>query len=485
MTDTTDLGLLSHQEFVARRSQTLVKDPQAKLDQQQELTKYVSTLSPDYRQELETLAKLAEHPLPASVRVIVTIVAYGEASNLAHTLTQYLDQDLPHDRLEIIILDNHPATTAPDETSLVVQRFSEKHPSLSIIYAHKVWSEGEPATVGNARKYVFDLALLRIHDRNDPTAETILISNDADTIHLDTNYLSAIQHCFEECPEVEALVTNSPVPRSTILKPNIYAVLSLWDELDRTVAQDEPYNLIGRSSAYRASMFAAIGGYNPRGKLAGDLETGWLVADARGWDPKSVIQLTTTKQVQNPRRILQAVASRVPVNEMYFDFVTKPEIRKADNDTLLSLIPDQLDWEQFQEDADSFWQGRTTGMYRWRNERFVDDFKIAMTTIGVEYEIINDRVVLKNIDGLLENYQRDFGQSITVIHSNTRSWDQARHEQMQSFFMGVADSIIEARAQQAEILADKIRSAEAHGDQAYLESLKKKYQRLAGQAYQS
>ena len=450
MQDKINLGFLTFEEFAQRRSPTLAQDPKTKLDQRLEVGGYLSKLNKQYFSEIESLSALNTQPPSDKVRVIVTIIAYKEGSRIIKTLDNYIVQDIDPSLFEIIILDNHPQSAECDNTFEEVQDFKKTNPSISVVYVHKVWSTAEYATVGNARKYVFDIAVMRASKNFQHKNETILISNDADTISLDKNYLSSILDEFDTNQTTDALVTLSVVPLNTILKPNLYATLSLWDALDESVANGEPYNLKGSSSAFRTSTYSAVGGFNPNSKMAEDLEMGWLIADARNWNPNSVIQFKKTKHVQDPRRILMAAASRTPINEMYYDFVAKPEIRNADNDTLLSLIPDDLDWELFQEDADSFWQGRTTGMYKWRGERFVSDFKWAMDKVGAEFEIVDGRIKLKNIDKLLLNYQRDFGKTITIIHSKEREWDLERQAEMKRFFSSVSDSIIAARNKMAE-----------------------------------
>src|ERR1019366_4138851 len=368
MKEGIDLGLLTAEEFVTRRSETLIRNPNAQLDEEFEVASYLSKLDAQYRDKINALSLADTKPLPKSVREIVTIIAYHEGPRIRHTLDTYVGQDLGPNQFEIILLDNHPYDQDRDNTHIEVERFQKDNPDVSVIYAHKVWQTTELATVGNARKYVFDIALVRMHARGKGTHETILISNDADTVDLDKNYLSAIKNEFQENSAVDALVTPTVVPLSTILKPNIYAALSLWDAIDDIIARHEPHNLIGRSSAYRASIFAAVGGYNPNGKMAGDLETGFLIADARCWDPRSVIRLATTKHVTDPRRILESVASRTPIDEMYYKFVSSPEVRDANTAQLLTMVPDDLDWELFEEDADMFWNYGDTRMYKWRGE---------------------------------------------------------------------------------------------------------------------
>jgi hypothetical protein len=210
------------------------------------------------------------------------------------------------------------------------------------------------------------------------------------------------------------------------------------------------------------SIYTAIGGYNPNAKMAGDLESGWMVADAREWNPDCIVHFTKTRHIQDPRRILVAVATRTPVNEMYYDYASKPiELRVADNSKLLELIPDELDWELFEEDADNFWGGKSrkfTGMYKWLGNRFEDCYKLAMDKIGVQYEIVNNRVKIINVDNLIENYKKDFAEEIKIIHSTPREWDQVRMDDMKKMFATVSDNAIACRGRMLNKITEKINS---------------------------
>ncbi len=479
-----DLGFLTADDFVARRSQTLINDPNSTLDEAYEVEKFLSGFSPKYRAEILKLAQVETKPLSKDVRVIVTIIASQEASRIRQALNSYTKQDLPPAKFEIVVLGNHRSDVVSDKTQDEVERFQADNPGIAVVYAHKIWQPDEFATVGNARKYAFDIAFARIHARGRSYKDTIIVSNDADTIDNSTNYLSLISEAFDADSAIEALVTPSGVPVSSIRKPNVYAVLYLWDALDDVIAENEPRNLVGSSSAYRASIYAAIGGFNPSGKMAEDLETGFMIADARGWDPRCVAFLAGARQTTDPRRILESMASRIPINEMYYKFVTSPEVRSANNEELLKMIPDSLDWELFEEDADNFWSGGDTGMYKWRGERFEKDFKTAMDRIGAEYRIEGGRLYLTNIDKLISNYQEEFDTAPEILHSERRSFDSNRLRDIKQFFATVSDSAIDCRTRKAEKIKVEVERLISGGARAKADELKSAYERFAGHAYE-
>ncbi len=477
------MGFLSADEFIARRSPTLIDNPEAKLDEAYELQNYMSAMNPEYHSEISLLSQSDTRPMSSEVRIIVAIIASQEESRIRQALDTYTKQDIDSRLFEIVVLENRRSDVEADNTRGEVEQFQRNNPKLSVIYAEKIWQPDEISSIGNARKYVFDIAIHRIQARGINTNNTIIVSNDADTLSNESNYLSIILDKFDNDSSVEALATPSGVPFSVIKKPNLYATLSLWDALDDVVAENEPRNLVGSSSACRASIYAAIGGFNPHSKMAEDLELGFMIADARHWNPDSVTFLPDTRQITDPRRILESTASRVPVNEMYYKFVSSPEVRNANNDELLTMIPDSLDWELFEEDADNFWGGGDTGMYKWRGARFEQDFKKAMDKIGAEFRIEGNRLYLTSLDRLISNYEAEFGQKPEIIHSDRRLLDENRLQRIKRFFSTVSDSAIECRKRLAEKLKPEISQLIKHGNTEAAEAKKAEYFRLSGNSY--
>jgi hypothetical protein len=443
-------GLLPGQEYASRRSETLLNNPEAVLDEQAEIETYFDRQAPVYVEEIKQLANL-ESPMKSANRIVVTIVGYGEDSRIKNTLEQYTKQDIDPNLYEIVMLDNHPKAVADDNTAEEVARFKEQHPEISITYAHKIWEEDEPATVGNARRYAFDIAQARILSRGSSDSDTILISNDADAFSIEQNYLSSILAEFETKPKEDALVTRMELPEEVLRKPNIAAAFLVLDGLERSIAkgdeglglEKEPAALIGRSSAMRASIYAAVGGFNARAVIAEDTELGWMISDAREWDPDRVVQFDGTSLTTDPRRHLDAIASRVPLDQMLYDFQERPGLRQMDNEEVLGLIPDYFDWELFQDEVDSAWHSQLGGNKRL-GKRFEPIFESTMDKLGIDYEIVDGNVVLKDVSKLLDRLSIG-EESIEVRHSQQREYTPQMVEQIQQFFSGVSRGVIEAR----------------------------------------
>jgi len=482
------LGLLSAEEYRARRSDILLKDPEAVLNEEQEIHRYFDVQDPAYLKEIRQLSDL-DHPMKPTNRLVVAIPAYNEGSRIRRTLEQYVGQDIDPNLFEIIVFAN---PVPDDKTPSEIAKFKQEHPGVTVTFAQKSWREGEPNTVGNARKHSFDIAMTRLVERGPNGQDTILISNDADTVALEKNYLSSILAEFDVNPKVDALVTRLNLPREARAKPNVEAAVALWDMLDRTIAKDEvgdpedripePVSFIGRSNATRASIYAAAGGYNPKTAGSEDLEMGWMISDARDWDASRIIQFDDTVLTSDPRRNLVAAANRVPISEMYSDFQQNPEIRQMNNDEVLAVIPDALDWEHFQADADSFWRSQDVGMYKRLGQRFAPLFKSAMDKLGVQYEIVEGSLVLTNVDALLKNLA-GAGKPIEVIHSQPRIIDPNAEHEIRQFFSEIPRGVLGAWAAKADRIAGQIKLAQDKSESDKVSSLIKRYEHFAGHTY--
>jgi hypothetical protein len=136
------------------------------------------------------------------------------------------------------------------------------------------------------------------------------------------------------------------LPAEVLVKPNVAAGFMVLSGLEESLEagspeaglDKEPITFIGRSSAVRAAVYAAVGGFNPNAILAEDAELSWMIADARNWDAERLGRFDGTTIVTNPRRHLDAIVNKVPFNQMLFDFYRRPGLRQMDNNELLGKI---------------------------------------------------------------------------------------------------------------------------------------------------
>ncbi len=411
----SDMGLLDRALYPSRFSERLKENRESVLDESLEVKEYLEKQSPEYREELEKMDASIGKLMDSERRIVVTVPAYAEGKNIRKMLDFYVNQKdsdgntIDPKLFEIIIVDNHPGSVPKDETQSELEKFRTDHPEINAFYVEKVWSE-EEGGVGAARKYAADLALLRDSKRPAKSGDMIIISADADLDGLTDKYISRTIETFDSNHYIDAAVGKSNLPEEALAKPNIRAAQRFWTTLDRLIARDaegapsarqfRSPGMIGRNSMFRASIYAAIGGYNPKAKLAEDLEIGWLINEARGHNPDRILYKNSTEVITNPRRFLAAAAQGIPLLKMYGGFHENTEIRRLDNKALLAKIPDKFDVRRFEEDVDALWQASKSSQYGWLGPRFEPLFKRAMGLMGADYEIVEGHVKVTNVDRL-------------------------------------------------------------------------------------
>ena len=466
-----EVGLLTADEYKLRRSETLNDNPEAELDEQAEIRSYFERQDPSYVEQIRELADL-EHPMDPDCRVVVTVPAYNEGSRIRQTLEQYVKQDVDPSTFEIVIF---ATPVENDSTPAEIERFKAEHPEVSVVFASKPWAEGEPASVGNGRKYAADIAMARMLERGSIEQDTILVTNDADTLHIDENYLSGIVSELDGNKAEDALVTELDIPPEAAKKPNVAAafyLLSQFEEIYATgdvgkgkEAVPEPALTNGRSTAIRTAAYAAIGGYNPHAVISEDWELGWMLADARDWNAESVGFFKDTKLTTDPRRFIDTVINRVPTDQQLLGFKDKPELRQLDNDEILALVPDTFDLELFEDDVDSIWGSQFSGANkRIPKARFEEIFDATMNRLGVEYALDErGHVAITNVDEFLGKIN-GHTEKIEVVHSEPRVYTPEMLKRIVEYFSGIPVGVVESRQLKAKRVADEIQVAQANGE---------------------
>ncbi len=443
-------GLLSGEEYLKRYSETLLNDASALLNEKEEIEKYFDSQQDSYNEEIKTLTKQFDVKLQSSTRIIVTIIARQEGKIIYNTLRQYLNQNLSPGLFQIIVLNNHFIDKNKDKTEEEIKRFVSDNPSINVSYVYKIWKDKSEACGGNARKHVFDIALnlLKKHDAKE--SETIIVSHDADPISYKDNYLSSIVHKFDTNPQIDALVTPMARQENAMMKPNVLVPVELIrlmeiEMIKERTELDEPADpaiFAGANYAMRASILAASGGCNPRAKINADRELGWIMANARKWDPERIVILYETEMVTDARRFVDAIASGLPADLMIFNY--NPNIGNMEEGELLNMISDDIDWELLEEDINSTWHSQNTGNKLYA-KKFAPAFTEAMKILGIDYSLVNGLCVLNNVDSLQSKLSSRYGRDVGIVHSKPIVYTEQMIKDIKDFFGSLSEGVIEAR----------------------------------------
>ncbi len=276
-------------QYEKDRCETLKQDPEASLDQFKEIDAYLEKQDKEYVKELEAMAK-EMGAMNAECRLSVCMPAAGhqEGDSIYQTLQNYSHQTVEKNQFEIVIFvnrpekDKHGNVINPDKTLDEINRFKKDHPDMNIRVAERVLPIKD-AKIGHIRKIMNDAVLLRQYNRGQDAQELFMVSNDADNKGLSPEYIKNFISKFDNNKDVDSLVGQLDWdPKSYIRNPLIHIGTRLF-QFEGVQARQKGYhfNSSGANFAFRASMYAGVGGYS--GNLGGgeDTDFGAKISAAR------------------------------------------------------------------------------------------------------------------------------------------------------------------------------------------------------------
>ena len=404
-----DMGLLDRQRYSERFDNELRTNPNidVRTDDSEIVRRYLDRQPADYRTELEQLVS-GMPPMSPDTKLVITVPAYQEGQNITHTLEQYAKMN-NLDKIEIVILENHPKDTIRDDTGQKIAAFMTSHPTMHITHLYKSFDTKQP--IGKIRKYLVDSVLLRKQAAGIKPS-LIIVSNDADLVDISPDYGTNLISTFDKNTNLDAVAAKWDFPKEAFTKmPLLHASQRLWQYFDITFRNRwlKSPDLIGRNSAFGSGIYAAVGGYNDNAKLAEDLEIGWLIKQARNYDSTRVKYVNSAWLVSNPRRAAAQLISGGRLIQQYGDFHENESVRRT---PLADLLDAKRDFkpDEFQKEIQAIydhyarWRKSNNG---WVNDEiFASSFDKSMHLLGVEYHIENNKVVLDNIAKLEEGLNK-------------------------------------------------------------------------------
>lgn len=281
-------------------SPRLVQNPNANVDEQQEYQWYLSTLSPDKRREVKALS-IQMKPIDDQVRAVVCMPAYKEGGNIYRTIANYAGQTehrksgektpnaFDYRKLRIVVFDNRPVNTPSDNTEAEVLRFKKDHPEVQIDFI-KAQIDPKVAMIGHIRNMLTAAVIENAAaNRTKTTRDLICVSNDADMPEsaIRKTYVADIINEFDAHPNMDAMAGKIDFPEYLMAQvPVQLATRRLWQYMDTLINHKlarEPF-LVGRNSALRLKIMAAVGNYDPIDRAGEDVEIGNKIKWIRSWD---------------------------------------------------------------------------------------------------------------------------------------------------------------------------------------------------------
>lgn len=269
----------------------------------------IKRMSPDYFDLLVSMAGSPTfQPMSPDNRVSVLIPAYNEGQNLYQLLALYANQrigvgkaPLLHSEIyEINILVNRPVGTAGDNSIDEIERFKNTNdgaPFMPAINYYDIQFNPSQSTVGNARKHISDVTLLRSLQRTTPYGALYLETEDADLDFVDPRTIINIIGKFDQYPHLDALRGVQERTRADLVKNDwIFLKERLWN-FTEVICRRPSYrpqfnpewhgfwNRVitgGWNTAFTAEALAMIGGYTSTKGIGEDTEIGEKITRVHG-----------------------------------------------------------------------------------------------------------------------------------------------------------------------------------------------------------
>lgn len=282
----------------ARMSPRLRENPDADLSQAEEVNWYLGQQHTGHIDRIQRNLDSIPEPMGDDVEVVVTIPVAGhqESDNIYHTLEAYKNQTLDRDKYEIMLYVNHPITDKEggrlnaDATLAEIERFRSDNPDMPIRVMYEALPR-EDANIGYIRKVLVDSVLER-NRQSSNAQELVIVSNDADAISIHEKYLEKMRN-KTLADGVDATVGQIDWDnRAYVNYPEVHIGTRFFLMVDASlrIRDGRTGSNLGANAAFRASTYAAVGGYRQGVEIAEDVDLGLDMRAAReGIEGREVI----------------------------------------------------------------------------------------------------------------------------------------------------------------------------------------------------
>ncbi|OGL71159.1 hypothetical protein A3C17_01470 [Candidatus Uhrbacteria bacterium RIFCSPHIGHO2_02_FULL_53_13] len=273
---------------------------------------------------------------------------------------------------------------------------------MNIVHLYAAYEQ--KVSIGKIRKDLVDAVLLR-KQKAGLKHELIIASHDADLKGINNGYIDNLLDDFKNS-NVDAVVGKIDYPKSAYEKFPLFHVsqrlLQYFTIAFRRNFLHSP-EMVGANSALRAGTYAAIGGYNERSVLGEDLELGWMIKEARGYEASRIRYDNRLGIKTDPRRPVIKMLSGGKLIEQYGDFHQNEEVRRQKVSELLESAPklDLLVLEKELESIYHHYHSKIVSNGGWIPDiYFVKSFDRAMRFLGAKYEVRDGKFVMTDVTRL-------------------------------------------------------------------------------------
>jgi hypothetical protein len=336
--------------ILERRSKTLKESPKAKLDQCAEVEAYFGRQNEEHLNLIRSLAAQTE-PMTKDchLSICIPVAGHEEEKNIWTTLDAFRRQTAIRTSYEIVLFVNHPDVDSKgnkigaESVLKEIESFVASHPEEPIRVMRQTL-ERDRITIGGLRKMVFDAVLWRHFQRGERAPQLIMVSTDADVEDVSPKYVEYLSNKFDREPEIDAIVGSLDWDKKVYLQnPAIHIGVRLMQYLSRLRHGPLP----GANFALRASIYAAVGGFDEKTDFAEDVGLMKAIVIGRSGRGSIVAGGRDSRLATSARRIIGAHNQNLPpISQWDVKFgVFEPDLRKERPVSGLE-VPDYNNLEQ-------------------------------------------------------------------------------------------------------------------------------------------
>lgn len=410
-------AFINREALAARTSPRLKENPQAKLNEREEIDWYLSTLSPEETQMLEDL-KAQENPaVNPDVRAVVTIPLVQNGSTIYDRLNNYAAQTnadgTPFDlkRTEFVIYEATitPPTgsvnqTLPGNTKAEIERFKAEHPDMQVVYVTRDYQDAP--TSGQVKRDMTNFTLSRLASRPAEAPEAVVIAENSTGRPIEATYLSSIIDAIDANPALDMVSGTYQLPPETYATyPMLFAHHRAFEVLDALVrhgeAQSVPAVFQG-NLAVRAGTLAAVGGYNQASPFLEERELAWMVTEARG-TPDVAAVLPTLTATMDPKETIYMQLQQLGLAEPAAPLENNEVYKNMTWEEMGKIASEQFTKEHLETHLTNMYDHMYPSLKSGHPERFDGYFNRALDSLGLTYEIKDGKVNLLDTTNLGAN----------------------------------------------------------------------------------
>lgn len=333
-----------------------------------QISQFMTELQAEDPAHYEELLRLAPSiaPMNEQTRVSVNIPSWMEGKTIYETLDKYTKQvgkdgnPLDPNLYEINIIVNRKTGATPDNTVAEIERFkaaaAARGQNLQINYIDVEFNV-PLNNVGNARRIITNLTLLRSLQRGRQSGQLYIESEDADLISIDQKTVTNIIDKLDANPQLDAVRGIQDRAPEKMMDNDFLFLYRRMQDFKEVFLRRKDYrpenNLRGSfnwnrtitggwNTAYTAESYALIGGYNPYMSKGEDMLIGERLSTARGdgFNPNTeIIGRVNTRSDSSPRRYIYEVATgQAAYGENFEDPAVNALIRDKTPEELMESI---------------------------------------------------------------------------------------------------------------------------------------------------